>query len=290
VHNLPRPGSSVRKRWRLSPAGFIIIAGLLTLSIALWARSRSDAGLTVLERMIAASDPAEYVHTVGAGQGGMVHVGTNLGLISGSTKSGWTRLPGLRANVQGVVPTGEERFILALGPDGLGRYVGGKLQKLLSGPVSAVAVNSHNEQHLLAYGAGTGLLASSNGGVTWKNLGPFDKNELLALAIHPTQEGVLAVGGLQGFLALSDDGGASWRYPVSLGRSISALTFDPLHPERLWAAAGGSVLRSEDRGATWRSIPLPVKDRIVVGLALVSDGRGTLWAITSEGLLFTVNN
>ncbi|MFC8426418.1 WD40/YVTN/BNR-like repeat-containing protein [Streptomyces sp. NPDC057236] len=59
---------------------------------------------------------------------------------------------------------------------------------------------------------------------------------------------------------------------------VEAMAVDPAHPDRLYLACGtyaqswgsnGAVLRSDDRGATWRRTDLPVK------LGANEDGRGT---------------
>ncbi len=119
----------------------------------------------------------------------------------------------------------------------------------------------------------------------WNNVVIGGGGYVSGLVFHPTEPGLL--------YARTDVGGA-YRYipgesrwlPLNddLGRNqaeltgIFSLALDPHDPERVYLAAGSyaqtwgdpaALLRSEDRGATWTSFPLPFK------LGGNADGRNT---------------
>jgi photosystem II stability/assembly factor-like uncharacterized protein len=88
----------------------------------------------------------------------------------------------------------------------------------------------------------------------------------------------------------TDDDGQTWTQVLTIAAEdasdqsnrISALTYDPSHPDTVYLAVGGSVRASTDAGATWR--PLGRQDLPgVASLALGIDGRN-LYVATSSGV------
>lgn len=119
----------------------------------------------------------------------------------------------------------------------------------------------------------------------WRNVAIEGGGFVPGIVPHPTAPDLLYVrtdvGGAFRFdpaadrwIALNDDidrAHAEWT-------GITSLAVDPHHPDRLYLAAGaypqvwgdpGALLRSDDRGASWASFPLPFK---LLGNA---DGRNT---------------
>ncbi|MBI4137688.1 MAG: hypothetical protein HY472_00365 [Candidatus Sungbacteria bacterium] len=69
-----------------------------------------------------------------------------------------------------------------------------------------------------------------------------------------------------GRLVMSSDGGSAWRevaVPIDPGADpLSAASVDPAKPERIIAAQGSILYRSEDNGATWKTSLLGSSERV----------------------------
>jgi photosystem II stability/assembly factor-like uncharacterized protein len=89
---------------------------------------------------------------------------------------------------------------------------------------------------------------STNSGITNSNIS--------AIAVAPSESGVLYVGAYGGGIAKSRDGGASWT-PVNAGLTsdnVYALAIDPLDAARVYAGADGGIFRSTNGGASWSEV------------------------------------
>jgi len=111
------------------------------------------------------------------------------------------------------------------------------------------------------------LHASSDGGVTWKELAEFrvlgvrekwkDSGEGMAkvttIALDPTDRNRMYAGVEIGGAYRSDNGGESWR-PINEGLfdEVHQIVVDPRTPNRLYAATGGGFQYSVDRGNRWQ--------------------------------------
>ncbi|HEY6321934.1 MAG TPA: hypothetical protein VJA16_10280 [Thermoanaerobaculia bacterium] len=146
------------------------------------------------------------------------------------------------------------------------------------------------------YLVNSGDLVSTDGGSTWKPLGPlppFTATDLAVLAIDPS-DGANLYGAEVASLFKSDDGGLTWTLilradPYDLFFDI---VVDPAAPSTLYAAGahvdaesdlnGAALLKSTDGGGTWASIAqgLPAG---VVRLAVEPTGA-RLYAGTGGGL------
>ena len=132
---------------------------------------------------------------------------------------------------------------------------------LLPGRWIQTLEGSASDPDLLMAGTTTGVFRSADGGASWirasDGLPPL---EVTALAVHPIDPGI-AFAGVDvgdGFarspLFRTLDGGASWRPirgEIPRETAISELQFDPLHPNRVYAATSRGVLRSRDGGVSW---------------------------------------
>jgi hypothetical protein len=108
-------------------------------------------------------------------------------------------------------------------------------------------------------------------GTTWVPVGPeripiskTSTGRLTAIAVHPTDSDIIYVGGAQGGVWKSTNGGASWT-PLTDGEcslAMGSIAIDPVNPEILYAGTGEQhfsgdsyygcgVLRSEDGGGSW---------------------------------------
>jgi photosystem II stability/assembly factor-like uncharacterized protein len=111
-------------------------------------------------------------------------------------------------------------------------------------------------------------------GTTWAPFGPeripishTSTGRLTAIAVHPNDSDIIYVGGAQGGVWKTIDGGTSWM-PLTDGQcslAMGSIAIDPVNPEIVYAGTGeqhfsGSsyygcgVLRSEDGGATWTQL------------------------------------
>ena len=124
---------------------------------------------------------------------------------------------------------------------------------------------------------------------------------IVALAESPVQEGVLYVGTDDGLVQTSEDGGKNWRriekFPgVPEMTYVSRLTASAHDKNRVYAAFDNHkmgdfapyVLRSDDRGATWKSIvgDLP-KAGTVYALAEDPVDANLLFSGAEYGIFFT---
>ena len=106
---------------------------------------------------------------------------------------------------------------------------------------------------------GVGILQSQDGGATWVNfLGPFSRQRIGALAVHPANGQVLLAGSTTGIYR-SSDGGMTWMQ-VLTGTGTSVF-FDANQPDVAWAALGNitgaasnGVYRSTDAGVNWARV------------------------------------
>ena len=131
--------------------------------------------------------------------------------------------------------------------------------------------------------SGSGLFHSGDGGVSWtRTVGENGPRSLIAIALDPTRPDTLYAGGAA--VHRTDDAGEHWtriEIPDTAsewdpsGVSIHALAVDPGNPDRVWAATGGGVYRSEDRAETFER-----RGAAREMFCLLFDGRrpGTIYA------------
>jgi uncharacterized protein (TIGR03437 family) len=104
--------------------------------------------------------------------------------------------------------------------------------------------------------SGTGILKSTDGGMTWTNYpGPFAQHTVGGIAVHP-KDGMTVLAASSIGLYRSTDAGQTWT--SVLPGTATSVFFDPAQPGVAWAAMGNpfgsnlnGVYRSTDSGATW---------------------------------------
>jgi PKD repeat protein/photosystem II stability/assembly factor-like uncharacterized protein len=139
-------------------------------------------------------------------------------------------------------------------------------------------------------------------GLAWRPLGPWGASSetgwgkvsgrITALAVHPTNAGIVFVGAATGGIWKSADGGRSFR-PVSdtaPSLATSAIVFSPASPDVLYAATGeadsaylegnpasslgtylgAGLLRSVDAGESWSRVDVDLPENAVVSRVLVN--------------------
>jgi uncharacterized protein (TIGR03437 family) len=127
---------------------------------------------------------------------------------------------------------------------------------------------------------GAGILKSTDAGATWTNLvGPFLRDRIGALTVHPSNGQVLLVASSKGIWR-SSDGAAIWK--LTLPGTGTGVVFDPTNGDIAYAALGNTfgdssngVFRSTDGGKTWQSaldtatnaLPNPNIGRVEIAIA-----------------------
>ncbi|MEV5338090.1 1,4-beta-glucanase [Streptomyces sp. NPDC052676] len=156
---------------------------------------------------------------------------------------------------------------------------------VLAGAVTAAAVTALPAVPAQAAQAGQAGQAAGASAYRWRNVVIGGTGFITGVLFHPTVRGLAYARTDIGGAYRWDDRAARWT-PLTdhLGwddwnlLGVEAMAVDPAHPDRLYLALGtytqpwsgnGAVLRSEDRGATWRRTDLTVK------LGANEDGRGT---------------
>ncbi len=107
---------------------------------------------------------------------------------------------------------------------------------------------------------GAGILKSTDGGATWTQiLGPFLRDKIGTLAIHPKDGKTLLAASSAG-LWRSPDAGESW-IPVISAVTATSVLFDPTDGSSAYAALGATggstrngVYHSTDGGLTWQKL------------------------------------
>jgi hypothetical protein len=171
--------------------------------------------------------------------------------------------------------------------------------------VRSLAVSPRDAAILFAGTEPAGLFVSRDGGTTWRELEEFralgvreswrDYGDraahVEAITCDPQEVGRIYAGVEIGGAYRSDDGGASWQ-SINEGvfDDIHDLAVDPWDPSRVYAATGGGLHVSLDRGLHWRRHGSAPGELYCTELALISRGtevasshRSTLVLATADG-------
>jgi photosystem II stability/assembly factor-like uncharacterized protein len=162
--------------------------------------------------------------------------------------------------------------------------------------LGGLLVDPHRPQTVYALGSG-GLFRTTNGGGYWRfvrpRLGRF--SFLRAAVIDPAHPGTVyaswTVSGYGGRSNLykTTNGGDSWQRVAVQGTkpSFASLVIDADSPGTIFATDDtyAGVYTSTDGGTTWSVLTLPLQT--ADGLHVLAGSRGTLYATTASGTLFT---
>jgi photosystem II stability/assembly factor-like uncharacterized protein len=143
-------------------------------------------------------------------------------------------------------------------------------------------------------GAHSGLYRSDDGGRTWSAvpLGNQRHPDVMAIAVHPSEAGVVYVGTHEAGVLKTTNGGKSWSAAnTGLGGvDVHGLAIDPNAPEKLHTLVrekGAGVYRTTDAGGKWvRVDDGPSGETKVLASVNIPTGMGGifLYAGTGEGL------
>jgi photosystem II stability/assembly factor-like uncharacterized protein len=233
-------------------------------------------------------DPSSPDHVYAAGDGGVFR----------SWDSGLTWTP---------ASTPDSYVLGAGGGDVYAGIVGGILESSDSGvswtalrvpigaddDLTAITVDSADPGRIYAGTASGKILTSADFGQTWTLLRSTVDQVVGAIAVDPSQPGLLHAGTLHGGPApagpplqspylRSVDGGITWEetlIPAPYGTDVRALAVDPSRPGLLYAGGSGGAFQSTDAGRSWTAIDFSPPAE-ATSLAL---GGSTLYAGTYDG-------
>lgn len=162
------------------------------------------------------------------------------------------------------------------------------------GPVLVVALALDPRDPDVQYtgSQGEGIWKSTDGGRVWRQVLAFPGfgDVPVALAVDPAQSRRVYAAVLRavpssphdlpprGEIWRSKDGGATWGRLLTTAAPILALAIDPTDPRVVYAGLDHlGVLKSADRGATWRAARRGLKAYTVLDVAADPLQPGTLW-------------
>jgi photosystem II stability/assembly factor-like uncharacterized protein len=240
----------------------------------------ADVGLFLNAALVIAVDPRDSSHLM---------VGTDLGILS-SHNGGRSWAPEARDVIIGAV------FALAFSPDGelvVCAAASGVFRRDQRGWLRAEVPESAIPARALVAGPANHrfyllgrreLFASEDGGRSYAVVpGLAGITEMTALAAIPGSADILAAV-IDGRAMISEDRGRTWRN-AGLGGAdapVDTIATDASRPQRIWAAAGGWIMVSDDVGSGWHSIgrALPEARARVRGIAASADA--TTLVISSD--------
>ena len=119
-----------------------------------------------------------------------------------------------------------------------------------------------NSDVLHGENGGVGVLKSTDGGQTWRQINNGLGNLYVgSLFMHPEDPDILLAGTGAAWeipgsgVYLTTDGGESWRQTLAASPMIESVEFSLTDPEIAYAGGFGGVYRSDDGGHTWRKLP-----------------------------------
>ena len=136
------------------------------------------------------------------------------------------------------------------------------------------------------------LSRSDDGGQTWEKLPAPEGGAILSLATHTDRPRRIFAGLASGGVALSEDGGRTWRAGGSglPSGAVRALAVAAVLPNTIYAAVNGDGLwKSENAGQSWAFVMdrpwLVEAERDLLALASVklATGMGGIWIYAGTG-------
>jgi len=200
-----------------------------------------------------------------------------------------------KESLRAMAPPDQRIEWQSAGPSGIPNgQTYGSATTMVSGRVTAVAVDPSDSAHLLVGAAAGGVWETRDTGQTWSpRTDAMPTLSIGALAFDPREPSVVYAGtgeGNSGYRRLgqgifkSQDGGSTWEHIASrefFGNGFYRIVVDPRDGRRLLAATTNGAFVSDDSGASWRL--LHRRWTWDVSLAYRGDERELLLA-TQEGL------
>jgi photosystem II stability/assembly factor-like uncharacterized protein len=240
----------------------------------------ADVGLFLNAALVIAVDPRDSSHLL---------VGTDLGILS-SRNGGRSWVAEVRDVIFGAV------FAVAFSPDGelaMCAAASGVFRRDQNGwlraeapeqaiPARALVAGPVNDRLYLL--GRSRLFASEDGGRTYAVVpGLPQMSEMTALVAIPGSANVLAAV-IDGRAMISHDGGRDWRDAGfgGIGAPVDTIAIDAMQPQRIWAAAGGRIVVSDDLGAGWRSVGRSLPEARAKVRGIVASADATTLVVSSD--------
>ncbi len=138
-----------------------------------------------------------------------------------------------------------------------------------AGAVPARAIVRGSDAGRVYVAGSAGLFHSDDWGVSWSDAaGGLPDRPVTALVVTPSRPGrVYVIAG--GQIWERTDSERVWTKPSAAIPAMDALALDGSDAARLWAAGANLIFRSDDHGASWRpvGVPLPEANTAVRGIA-----------------------
>jgi len=153
---------------------------------------------------------------------------------------------------------------------------------------TSIAIDPLNSNNVYA-AFPEGLYKSASAGATWTRI---RNQNITAVAVDPTVEGVLYAGPCCDALLKSTDGGTTWNYVTSFSAPISAIAVDPTTNLNVYAVSSLSsgVLRSGDGGINFTVSNSGLPDNPdVYAIAIDLHNASRLYVGTTAGVYRSTN-
>jgi photosystem II stability/assembly factor-like uncharacterized protein len=240
----------------------------------------ADVGLFLNAALVIAVDPRDSSHLL---------VGTDLGILS-SHNGGRSWVPEARDVIIGAV------FALAFSPDGekaMCAAASGVFRRDQDGWLRAEAPESAIPARALVAGPANDrvyllgrsrLFASEDGGRRYAVVpGLPQTSEMTALAAIPGSADILAAV-IDGGAMISHDGGRTWRNAGFGGATapVDTIATDATRPQRIWAAAGGRIVVSDDLGSGWHSVGRSLPEARARVRSIAASADATTLVVSSD--------
>ena len=182
-------------------------------------------------------------------------------------------------------------------PDGLYRSTNGGMS--WEGPatgtvglsIASIAIDPATTSVLDAADPGSGLLSSTDSGVSWAPNPALCPTSLSLTIIDPADHAHLITAGASGYFD-SSDSGMSWSLvePGPPALDTVAISLDPTDGSHVYAAtAAAGLWASSDGGTTWDSLCDPVLDPRQLSIAVSPSSSATIYVGTETGVFKSVN-
>jgi photosystem II stability/assembly factor-like uncharacterized protein len=192
-----------------------------------------------------------------------------------------------------ISPADPGRILLSCDMSGVYRSEdGGKNWEMIHyrqlSQATSVRPQWHPTDRNIAFAAGGSavqLKKTADGGKSWRDVqgGP---NGVSAIGIDPGRPELMLAGG-RGYVSRSIDGGKSWVTADAIRGRALGFHFDQtssLQSRLVFAATDRTIFRSDDSGATWREVGVPVESAPILSFAAGTDKKsGTCILYCSVG-------
>jgi photosystem II stability/assembly factor-like uncharacterized protein len=247
----------------------------------------ADVGLFLNAALVIAVDPRDSSHLL---------VGTDLGILS-SHNGGRSWVPEARDLIIGAV------FALTFSTDGelACAAASGVFRRDQNGwqrartpeaaiPARALVAGSAKDRFYLL--GRSGLFASEDGGRSYAVVpGLAQTSEITALVAMPGSADSLAAV-IDGRAMISHDGGQSWRN-TGFGDArapVDMIATDATRPQRIWAAAGGRIVVSDDLGSGWHAVGRSLPEAITKVRSIAASDDATTLVVSSDAGIYRSAN